>query len=480
MSEAVPSVVSDAEVSESLTVNPPTFPSPSGWLSGWTYRKAHAVVGSTVGELTNYQIRIVVHYGSGTDSGEHVYLGGKCRSDFGDIRFTSDDGVTELAYWIEDKVDGDYAVIWVKVPYIPTYPSYSVIFIYYGNPNATTTSNPYNTWDFFEDWEGTRDSNWVDGGGFTSANWEYASPALKTGNYRLHFKTGRADEEWDNMWWKGKTFDNFRFIAYVRADYPDDDSGIIFRSQGTEVGSTRDAPGYKLILPRAGAQYFILARINSDGSNITLAQYSAVNTSDIVRFEVMCYGSSLKVRIERPPSNYLTTLLATDTMWMTGYIGLAVTEWDANRNPSFDTFCVGKYVDPEPTNGDWGSEESGLTEAISSVSSDALAVTTTDVSAYTAESIPTVLSDAEAVTVAEVTTYPAEAIESVSGDALSTTVMGVGGYPSESIAGVVSDAVTVTSTEVTTVPAKKVEVPWWVIILITLGLIEAGRRRKGK
>ena len=43
----------------------------------------------------------------------------KCRSDFGDIRFTDSDGVTELSYWMEEKVDGDYAVFWVKVPSIP-------------------------------------------------------------------------------------------------------------------------------------------------------------------------------------------------------------------------------------------------------------------------------------------------------------------------------------------------------------------------
>jgi len=102
-------------------------------LSGWQYRKLHKIRGSTAGEVTDYQIRIVVHYGSGTDNGEHVYLDGKCRSDFGDIRFTADDGVTELPYWIEEKVDGNYAVFWVKIPYIPAYPDTTTIYIYYGN-----------------------------------------------------------------------------------------------------------------------------------------------------------------------------------------------------------------------------------------------------------------------------------------------------------------------------------------------------------
>ncbi|MCW4045317.1 MAG: hypothetical protein NWE94_07370, partial [Candidatus Bathyarchaeota archaeon] len=69
-----------------------------GWLSGWAYRKSH-VIGSAVGAGVNYQIRVQVNYGSGTDGGENVYLAGKCRVDFGDVRFTADDGSTLLDYW---------------------------------------------------------------------------------------------------------------------------------------------------------------------------------------------------------------------------------------------------------------------------------------------------------------------------------------------------------------------------------------------
>jgi len=112
-----------------------------GWLEGWSYRKSHEIIGSSAGSVGDYQVKIVVHYGSGDDSGEDVYLNGKCRTDFGDIRFTADDGVTELPYWIEEKVDGDYAVFWVKIPYIPASPNSTIIYLYYGNPEATTTSS---------------------------------------------------------------------------------------------------------------------------------------------------------------------------------------------------------------------------------------------------------------------------------------------------------------------------------------------------
>jgi len=120
------------------------------WLTGWRYRKSHTINGSTAGAQTDYQIKITIHYGSGTDSGEDVYLNEHCRTDFGDVRFTSDDEITEIPYWMEEKVDGDYAVFWVKVPSIPASPNTTTIYIYYGNPSATTTSSLVDTMELLE------------------------------------------------------------------------------------------------------------------------------------------------------------------------------------------------------------------------------------------------------------------------------------------------------------------------------------------
>ena len=64
------------------------------------YRKSHDIDGTTEGEQTDYQKRIVVHRETGVDSDEDVYVGTKCRTDFGDIRFTKN--LSELDYWIEE------------------------------------------------------------------------------------------------------------------------------------------------------------------------------------------------------------------------------------------------------------------------------------------------------------------------------------------------------------------------------------------
>ncbi len=56
----------------------------TNWLSGWTYRKVHNITGSTAGNQINYPITMSIRYGHGLDNQGEVYLGGKCRADFGD------------------------------------------------------------------------------------------------------------------------------------------------------------------------------------------------------------------------------------------------------------------------------------------------------------------------------------------------------------------------------------------------------------
>ena len=70
--------------------------STSSHSKGYKYKKAHTVEGSADGTLTDYQVKITVNRGKGTDSGQNVYIpANKVRADFNDIRFKLSDG-TEL------------------------------------------------------------------------------------------------------------------------------------------------------------------------------------------------------------------------------------------------------------------------------------------------------------------------------------------------------------------------------------------------
>src|SRR3990167_8547989 len=99
---------------------------------GFGFYKTHTITGSADGALTDFQMSVTAHYGSGTDSGADVYLAGKCQTDFDDIRFTDAAG-TDIDYWRESKVDSDHAVFWLEVPSIPASPSTVDIRIYYDN-----------------------------------------------------------------------------------------------------------------------------------------------------------------------------------------------------------------------------------------------------------------------------------------------------------------------------------------------------------
>jgi len=121
-----------------------TIPGES-WLAGWLYRKSHKITGSTVGAQTDYQIGVKVYYGAGVDGTETVngvtfgkiYCDSKCKTDFGDIRLTSWDGITEIDYWLQEKSDSSYALFWVEVPFIPASPAQTTIYVYYGEPPAS-------------------------------------------------------------------------------------------------------------------------------------------------------------------------------------------------------------------------------------------------------------------------------------------------------------------------------------------------------
>jgi len=95
----------------------------------------------------------------------------------GDLRFTKDDEVTLLDFWVE-KVEGTspnrIAYVWVKIT--DNLDNNVDIYCYYGNPNATNVSNGDNTFIFFDDFEGTDiDTN----------KWTFIQGSQGNGNYSV-------------------------------------------------------------------------------------------------------------------------------------------------------------------------------------------------------------------------------------------------------------------------------------------------------
>jgi len=112
----------------------------------WSYRRAITIAEQSGSTLTDFQVAINVTYDS------------KMQADFDDLRFTwlnETSGEEQvIPYWIEDKVNGSWAYVWVKVPEIPASGT-ATVYMYYGNPSATSESNGTAVFEFFDDFEGT-------------------------------------------------------------------------------------------------------------------------------------------------------------------------------------------------------------------------------------------------------------------------------------------------------------------------------------
>jgi N-acetylneuraminic acid mutarotase len=132
-----------------------SFVSAQSWYdANWSYRRAITVTNTGSVILTDYQVKISLN--SSFD-----FL--KTNIDGSDIRITSDDGTTEIPFWIAEWTSGTEAVIWAKMPSLPT--SGATIYVYYGNPGATSVSDGTSTFRLFEDfenWNSSAVTGWTD------------------------------------------------------------------------------------------------------------------------------------------------------------------------------------------------------------------------------------------------------------------------------------------------------------------------------
>jgi len=136
--------------SSSIFFMRPVPASASTFNPSWTRRRAITINNTlNTNNLNGYQVNINVTY---TPS---------MKSDFSDLRFTDSDGLTLIPYWVESYVSQVSAVVWVKVPSIPA-SSTTTIYMYYGNPDASSASNGTATFEFFDDFETPLISGWAD------------------------------------------------------------------------------------------------------------------------------------------------------------------------------------------------------------------------------------------------------------------------------------------------------------------------------
>jgi gliding motility-associated-like protein len=132
----------------------------SGTQVPFTYNWSNGVSGTIYGScwnaveinnpgvsLTQYQVRVNLAYATGM------------KPDFSNIRFSNSANTVLYSYWTENVVNSVNAVFWVKVPTIPA--GISQMRVSYCDPAATSLSNGFTTFEYFEDFNDGNISGWT-------------------------------------------------------------------------------------------------------------------------------------------------------------------------------------------------------------------------------------------------------------------------------------------------------------------------------
>jgi hypothetical protein len=282
-----------------------------------------------------------------SDSGADVYLNGKCRTDFGDIRFTKADGVTLLNYWMESYVASNYAVFWVKVADdLSTNPV--TIYIYYGNPSATTTSNGDDTFILFDHLTDITGWSAVEVSDPDNNGWISVSQADGTKVKGTISDGGGSYGTWGYI---GKNYDKAVSSRFKIAFYHMiDDQPRRYHDWGLGL----------IILATDGKTY----RFSVDFTDLeVIGSPTADYACDLDNIQTLTAGVWYKHEFDPIGELAKKGYAITPSTVKTIFAGMEI--YNDTDNGYIDWIYIRKFVDPEPSHGSWGSEETvAVAEAI--------------------------------------------------------------------------------------------------------------------
>jgi ABC-type transporter Mla MlaB component len=335
------------------TSQPVSFSCGGGnWLTGWQYRKPITITERSGNTLTNYQVLINLDTAS-------LISAGKMRSDCGDIRFTDSDGISLLNYWIESGCNNANTKIWVNVTSIPA-GSTKTIYVYYGNPSATSQSNGITTFIFFDDFSTNPANRWRDIFRYSNdvANEFYWDGTVLYLTKAVNNKGGGgtmvlADSTWENTWairfkfkaGGGSGADGLAFGFFHEGNAWNGGTSLSVGKSGYAVEmdnykSTNDATANHIAIVRTSAA-------EAPYGYTHLARYDTGATEDNVwhSVEVKFYNNNIKIWLDGTLIlDYSTTFDKTYKRFLFGGA-----TGGATNNHIIDDIIIRKYVSPEPT-----------------------------------------------------------------------------------------------------------------------------------
>jgi hypothetical protein len=147
------------------------------WNATWSKRKNIILTGNTSGAQTDYQLLLNVSYDS------------DMQSDFDDLRFTNE--THKLDSWLEFKVDGFYALVWVEFSTTPANTVEQTYYMYYGNAGAASNWDGVAT---FIQYHGVATANYHDAN-VVSIPFVWESKVRRTSDADEWFNIGTSDQQ---------------------------------------------------------------------------------------------------------------------------------------------------------------------------------------------------------------------------------------------------------------------------------------------
>ncbi|MEM3171729.1 MAG: DUF2341 domain-containing protein, partial [Candidatus Hadarchaeales archaeon] len=153
---------------------------PAWWNYSWTHRMPITIQGY---HPADYQIKLVIPRAP------------EMKTDYGDLRFFEEEWGLPLPYWIENRTP-DKVIVWVRRLKANDGRD-NLIYVYYGNPDATDASNGEATFLLFEDFNGTAldTSKWTwhnprNAFGYSVSGGEFRIWTVQKGSYADGYRAG--------------------------------------------------------------------------------------------------------------------------------------------------------------------------------------------------------------------------------------------------------------------------------------------------
>jgi len=313
------------------------------WNTNWKYRIPVTVNNPSSTDLYEFQILITLDT-------QALISDGKMNSDCSDLRVIYQE--EELPYWIEPyTINSDATRIWVKVPHIEAEESIT-IYMYYGNPSATSTADPNEVFLFFEDFNSEEDFN---------ARWEiqynggaggYTFSTEDDVTYIEFYGTSNGYTVWTKKSFSGNVAVDARIRA-VDDNYDHDLSFWIMQDWYHKWGGF---PGDEHWDDNAPAEVSFYEIINKYGHGAGSTSYNKTSKYTHVQFQwqifsVARFGNRLVSEFPKfyPTYHDSLTLTPQQDMIDEGRLGITTNIDDSDTKVRIDWVLVRKYVEPFPS-----------------------------------------------------------------------------------------------------------------------------------